>query len=220
MRRVPVVATVLVVLAVAAMIALGMWQLDRRQQKLALLDRYAANQHLPAIALPRVPDDSTLFRQAKAFCLQPVVWHSEAGRAADGSSGWRLIADCRSGAEGPGFAVQLGIAAKLDARPVWKGGAVSGYITHAPQHRALIQAVWSRAPQAMMLVADTPLPGLKPNAPANLDDIPNNHLAYAVQWFIFAAIAAVIYLLALRRRLSPPARPAVAPPLAGGGTRL
>jgi surfeit locus 1 family protein len=30
--------------------------------------------------------------------------------------------------------------------------------------------------------------------------VPNNHLAYAVQWFLFAGVAAVIYALALRRR--------------------
>jgi len=201
MKRLPVLPTLLVALAVAAMIALGIWQLDRRQEKLALLARYAANQHLPAIALPRFPDESVLFRQASAMCLQPVAWHSEAGRAADGSSGWRLIADCRTGAEGPGFSVQLGIASTLTARPAWKGGVVRGYITHAPQHQALIQGAWSRGPQPLMLVADTPLPGLKPNAPANMGDIPNNHFAYAVQWFIFAGIAAIIYAIALRRRL-------------------
>ena len=31
-------------------------------------------------------------------------------------------------------------------------------------------------------------------------DLPNNHLAYAGQWFLFALAAAVIYVLALRRR--------------------
>jgi surfeit locus 1 family protein len=30
--------------------------------------------------------------------------------------------------------------------------------------------------------------------------VPNNHLSYAVQWFLFAAIASVIYVLAVRRR--------------------
>lgn len=208
MRRVPILPTLLVALAVAAMIALGVWQLDRRQEKLALLDRYTANQHLPTIALPPFPDESVLFRRAGAMCLQPVAWHSEAGRAADGAMGWRQIAECRTGAEGPGFMVQLGIAPKLGIKPEWKGGMVRGYITHAPQHRALIQGLWSRAPQRLMLVSDAPLPGLKPNAAANLGDIPNNHLAYAVQWFIFAALAAIIYAIALHRR-------AGAAPLAG-----
>jgi len=31
--------------------------------------------------------------------------------------------------------------------------------------------------------------------------IPNNHLLYAIQWFIFATAAAIIYVLALRKRM-------------------
>jgi surfeit locus 1 family protein len=31
-------------------------------------------------------------------------------------------------------------------------------------------------------------------------NIPNNSFAYAIQWFLFAATALVIYALALRRR--------------------
>jgi surfeit locus 1 family protein len=51
-----------------------------------------------------------------------------------------------------------------------------------------------------MLVATQPAAGLEPSAPPSIIDVPNNHLAYAVQWFLFAGIAAIIYLLALRRR--------------------
>ena len=56
-----------------------------------------------------------------------------------------------------------------------------------------------------MLVADTPPAGLAKNEAPNFDSVPNNHLAYAVQWFLFAGIAAIIYLLALRRRARPAA---------------
>jgi surfeit locus 1 family protein len=34
--------------------------------------------------------------------------------------------------------------------------------------------------------------------------VPNNHLLYAIQWFFFALAAAVIYVLALRRRTQQP----------------
>ncbi len=51
-----------------------------------------------------------------------------------------------------------------------------------------------------MLVADTPAPGLLPTAEPDLSSVPNNHLAYAVQWFLFAGVAGVIYVLALRLR--------------------
>jgi surfeit locus 1 family protein len=35
----------------------------------------------------------------------------------------------------------------------------------------------------------------------SLDEIPNNHRFYAIQWFLFAGIALAIYILALRKRL-------------------
>jgi surfeit locus 1 family protein len=43
---------------------------------------------------------------------------------------------------------------------------------------------------------------LQPNARPDPNDIPNNHLSYAVQWFLFALTALVIYGLALRKRLA------------------
>ena len=51
-----------------------------------------------------------------------------------------------------------------------------------------------------MIVSDTPAPGLKPTAQPNPADIPNNHFSYAVQWFLFAGVATIIYIIALRRR--------------------
>ena len=35
----------------------------------------------------------------------------------------------------------------------------------------------------------------------SMDAIPNNHRFYAVQWFLFAAMAALIYFLAVRKRM-------------------
>jgi cytochrome oxidase assembly protein ShyY1 len=202
-KRIPVLPTILVVLACAAMIGLGIWQLQRLHWKEGLLVRYAANVHEPPIALPRfVTGDDLLFRRASAFCLQPVGWSSEAGRDADGHMGWRTIAQCRTGAEGPGFSVQLGVAHQPAQHPDWKGGPVSGFITTAPNHAPLIAAMLGKSgAEPLMLVADTPPPGLTRNPGPDLSAIPNNHLAYAVQWFLFAGIAAVIYALALRKRL-------------------
>lgn len=202
MKRFPLMATILVGLAVATMIALGFWQLQRRAEKEALLVRYTANRTLPPIAFPRIPvDDGLLFRRADAFCLEPVTWTVEGGRNAKGGVGWRQIVQCRTGAEGPGFAVQVGVGRTADAKPNWRGGEVSGYITHAPDHRPLIAGLLSKAPKTLMIVADKPVPGLEPNPGPDLSAVPNNHLAYAVQWFLFAAVASVIYGIALRRRL-------------------
>lgn len=211
MKRVPVFATILVTLAIIAMVALGVWQLGRRADKAALLAHYARNVTLPPVAFPAIPvDDGLLFRRSSALCLEPVSFAIEGGRNAQGGTGWRQIAQCRTGAEGPGFTVQLGFGKDPHAKPSWKGGPIAGYISHAPDHQPLIAGLFGQtAPKTLMLVADPPLAGLDPNPQPDLSAVPNNHLAYAVQWFIFAAIAAIIYALALRRRgvaESPPGR--------------
>ena len=54
----------------------------------------------------------------------------------------------------------------------------------------------------IMLVSAAAAPGLEPSAKPSPADIPNNHRAYAVQWFLFAGVALLIYALALRRRWS------------------
>jgi len=197
-RRLPIFATILVVAAVAAMIGLGVWQLQRRAEKLALLAVLAANPSKPVIAMP-VPatGDDLLFRRAGAMCFSPVSFSTEGA----GSAGYRIIARCSTGTEGPGFAVQLGTTRDVDFKPDWPGGPVSGMLSHAPSHEPLIASLFGKAgPRPLMLVADKPAPGLAANAVPSIESIPNNHLAYAVQWFAFAAIALVIYGLALRRR--------------------
>ena len=202
MKRVPLLATVIVGLAIVMMVALGIWQLQRRGEKEALLVQLATNQRLAPIAFPAIPiDDSLLFRRASAFCLKPVAWQTRGGRDARGTQGWRQIAHCSTGVEGPGFLVQIGIASSAKAKPDWAGGKVSGYISHAPSDAPLIAAAFSHQPKTLMLIADPPMAGLAPNPAADLSAVPNNHLAYAVQWFLFAAIAAIIYGLALRRRM-------------------
>jgi len=196
-KSLPVIATALVVLAVTAMIALGIWQLNRKAWKEALLARYAANEKLPPVAFPSIPiGDDLLYRRTTAFCLSPTRWETLGA----GSNGWRFIAHCATGAEGPGFAVETGVSHDPDAHPKWQGGEISGTITYAPTQTSLIGSLFATTPRTLMIVADKPLPGLSPSPKPDPASIPNNHLAYAVQWFLFAAIAAIIYAVALRRR--------------------
>lgn len=188
MKRLPLVPTIFVALAVAMMIALGVWQLQRARWKEGLLAQYAAAQNLPPVALPPVPDarNPPLFRRAAAMCLSVASWRAMAGRSAAGAPGWSHVAQCRTGIEGPGLAVDIGWSRDAE-NPAWRGGRVSGRL--APDRA-----------QIYRLVADTPAPGLAASAPPSLDLIANNHRAYAVQWFVFAALALLIYALALRRR--------------------
>lgn len=193
--RVPIVPTLLVALAVAAMLALGMWQLRRMHWKQALLAEYAAAAHRPPVGFPNLPNDQRLlFRRSRTFCLQPTAWRASAGRDRAQRPGYRHVADCRTGAEGPGVAIDMGWSRSPDAPSGWRGGAVTGIIGPDSDARVL-------------LVSDTAAPGLTPSAPPDIAEVPNNHLAYAVQWFAFAAIAAGIYAILLWRRSSGKARP-------------
>ena len=190
-RKLPLLPTLVVGLAVAIMIALGFWQLRRAEEKEALLARYRAAQNMAPIAFPTAPihsDQLPLFRYSTGVCLRPVAKRSTAGQNRSGEPGYVHIVDCSTGAEGPGMSVELGWSKNPNVALNWRGGPVSGII--APDRKT-----------RMRLVAATAPPGLEPSAPPSIDQVPNNHRSYAVQWFLFAAIALTIYILALLKKL-------------------
>ncbi|HEX7822637.1 MAG TPA: SURF1 family protein [Sphingobium sp.] len=201
--RIPVIPTIIVGLAVAIMIALGVWQLDRRQEKAVALGHYHANLSLPETAYPANPTDPAyLFRTVKAHCLRVVSWQTKGGQLPNGAGpGWRQIATCSTGAEGPGLIVDIGMTPDPGAKPAWTGGDVSGTAMWEPDSgSALGRWLGKPAPLRLMIVSATGLAGLKPSPRPDPVEVPNNHLAYAVQWFLFAGVAVIIYPLALRRR--------------------
>ena len=189
-RRVPIFATVLVLAAVGVMIALGFWQLDRRAQKEAMLARYAAAQTLDAeVAWPLDPSqaEAALFRRTTIDCRVEGKDAPLAGYDRQGTVGWAHAVTCvlPSGARAE---VVLGWAKDLTARQ-WPGGQVRGIIAPGAGH-------------SVRLIADPPLAGLAANALPDPKTIPNNHWSYAIQWFLFAGVALVIYAIALRKRLA------------------
>jgi surfeit locus 1 family protein len=190
-RRLPLIPTLVVAAAIAVMIGLGIWQLKRAHWKEALLTRYAQAEKLPPINWPTVPlrdEQLPLFRHATGLCLRAVGNRAVAGENVGGEPGYVHIIDCTTGAEGPGMSVQVGWSKDPNAKVNWRGGPVSGII--APDRRTRMRLVAASAPA-----------GLQSSAPPSLSSIPNNHRYYAVQWFSFAAIAAIIYGLAVRKRL-------------------
>ena len=190
MKHWPVIPTILVTAAVATMIGLGIWQIQRMGEKEAVLARYAAAQDKPAVTYPAVPVESELplFRRSALNCVKVAGWQSVSGKRADGEAGIAHLAECQTGGgEGPGALVAVGWTNKPE-NPDWKGGAVQGVI--APDNNRLIK-----------LVVTDDVPGLQKLAPPSTDSIPNNHLIYAIQWFFFAFAAAVIFLLAVRKKM-------------------
>ncbi|WP_106640300.1 SURF1 family protein [Allosphingosinicella vermicomposti] len=200
MKRLPLLPTVIVGAAIATMIGLGIWQLQRADWKEGLIARYEAASGLPPVAWPSVPpaDDDLLYRRAEGFCTEVTGWRAVAGHNANAQTGWSHIAACRTGAEGPGMQVDMGWSRDA-AAPDWTGGRVSGVIAPDSVHR-------------IRLVSIEAAPGLVPSAAPDPGEMPNNHLSYAIQWFLFAGIAGVIYGLALRHRqkglTAPPVPPA------------
>jgi surfeit locus 1 family protein len=205
MKRIPIVATTVVALCVAVMIALGVWQLQRAKWKDALIARYTTNLTLPPMTFqPLAPvSDDAMFRKSQVHCLRVLHWREEGGQTPTNQPGYRHIADCVTGAEGPGALVDVGVSAIPNTTPAWQGGVVDGIVTTEPDHTSLIGKLFGKSvPPRPMLVADRPAPGLAASAPPSTDEISNNHMAYAVQWFLFAGVAVVIYVLALRKKMA------------------
>jgi cytochrome oxidase assembly protein ShyY1 len=195
-RAFPWVPTVMVALALPILVGLGLWQISRMHWK----DQLIAEMHAAAIS-PRLIIDGAIpataaFREVKLTLDCPTQKPNyEAARNKRGESGWSTILIC-AGPEREGVELLLGWSARPDGwdrmganRPAAGPREVNGTILrgHKVQWR---------------LYAEDEPPPLQPIQPPAPQDLPNNHLSYAIQWFSFAAILAVIYGLWLRRWLA------------------
>lgn len=208
MGRVPVIPTIIVIAAAAVMVVLGVWQLGRMAEKEELIARYQANPQLPvitdfALIAPGSPVEGlvggkvrhledSLFRRVTVACENPQNWKGVAGRNASDQAGYVHMFECErmvgSLDDEPTEIVLFATIgwSRSPQQPEWPGGTVTGIL--------------STAGEDYEVVASEPQAGLEPLARPDPGDLPNNHLAYAGQWFFFALTALVIYFLALRRR--------------------
>ncbi len=199
MKRIPILPTLLVLLAVGVMVRLGFWQLDRLGQKEALLARYADAAQFSADVQPEQfggNRDLILYHHTAFVCRAVTTRSAIAGLSAKGESGIAHTVLCQadraSSTAGTGFPITVTLGwSSNPAPPAWDGGPVSGTI--APMGKTGVR-----------VVADPPLASLAANARPDPANIPNNHLSYAAQWFLFALTALAIYALALRKRLAAP----------------
>jgi cytochrome oxidase assembly protein ShyY1 len=90
------------------------------------------------------------------------------------------------------MSVEVGWSKDPNAKVNWAGGPVSGIIV--PDRRSRMRLVAAGAP-----------PGLQPSKTPDVSTAtpvtPAGHRGYAATWFALAAIALVIYALAVRKRL-------------------
>lgn len=205
MKRLPPIPTIFVAAAVATMIGLGIWQLQRASWKEALLAEYSRATTMPAVDLDPLlaggrPLPDLSFRRALVTCeARDAAVDARAGRNMADVTGQVFYVNCRPGASGP--AGRLRINAGWAPRPnvvrrLSLSGIVAGQLGHIGEDGPIT------------LTAATPSSPLARSQPPALENIANNHLLYAWQWFFFAAAAAVIYALALRKRNRPKLPPA------------
>lgn len=210
LRRLPVLSTIVVLIAVGVMIRLGFWQLDRLQEKETAIATFSAAQsmgpagHLDAMELE---SDQLGYRTATVTCERTRPEMLVAGANIKGIAGWAHAVPCLIENFEGHKQLPVIVGWSKDLRSIaWSGGEVTGTLVpgkrggiELPEHKATFGFVQN---SRYYLVADPPLPGLEANARPNPRDIPNNHLSYAVQWFLFALVALVIYALAVRKRLA------------------
>jgi len=195
MKRIPIFPTFLVVAAASVMVWLGFWQLGRADEKAEMISRYSTAVDLPPVSSGDLLDaDQYLFRRTTIECDEPKGWRAIAGRNDRDQTGYVHQFECRKGRMMPGLddffyrpALIVAVGWSTSPRqPEFSGGEVEGIITQAGND--------------LKITSSTPLAGLQPLAKPDPNDLPNNHLAYAGQWFFFALTALAVYGFALRSR--------------------
>ena len=228
MRRFPWILTVLTAAAVALLIGLGVWQVQRLRWKEGLIAAAEA-----AAMKPPEPLDAVLaggdveFRKAMMVCpglaTAPYV---ELQSIHEGRAGVRLISACRPVGRDDVLLVDRGFVADGQAaRPRVLASTLPlvligelrltpapGALTPPPANNrfyardnaAMAKALGVREPvrpeTVFALTAINPeVPALRPSAPPAA--FSNNHFGYALTWFGLAIALAGFYVALLRLRL-------------------
>lgn len=227
MRRFPWILTVLSALLLAALVSLGVWQVQRLQWKNGLIARAEAEAAMPVTGLRR-PDDLVEFRRLEISCpgldTAPYV---EMQSVQDSEVGVRLISACTPSETNMVLLVDRGfVAGTISARPPVEPSDRSVMLIgqfrtvpepglFAPPPPAHGERFLARDEAAMAEYLEAgPVAGtvfaltssnpewlaLKPSAPPAA--FSNNHLGYALTWFGLALALAGFYIVLLRRKFS------------------
>ena len=202
MKRVPVLATLVVFVMLAILVGLGIWQLQRREWKRDLIARLEMAPKLPLLepgdfTAAMNGDKSIQYRRAELLCSPGTVlpYDIKGGSSARGDSGYLVLVSCRPNRKPPDIVAVAGWTMRPDAVrvPIHVDTVFTGLVIERPYGDA------AGRPQ-FMLIPDTAVPPLVPSMRPNAGDMPDNHLSYAGQWFGLAAALVAIYGIWLRRR--------------------
>jgi surfeit locus 1 family protein len=228
-RPLPVLSTVTLV-ALAILVGLGLWQLDRRDQKHALRDEMQRRMIAPAVAIESllVDDAHVAFRHATAQGAfdhtQESYVFSPRSDPAGTRLGYKVVTPLRLTANAvvmvdrgwvpeekraPATRLKGQIEGPLSLRGVLRPATAPGVFTPHPN---LVEHIWYVHDIGAMAAAHGLAPAtllyLEASAPVSggpepkLDapDIADNHLQYALTWFGLGIALVVIYLVYHRSR--------------------
>ena len=228
--RFPVVLTVLAVLLLGVLLALGVWQVQRMQWKEGLMDGAEAAAGQPPLPLAEALKlENPEFRRVLLTCRGlAAASFVELQSIENGDAGVRLVSACRPEGVEATLLVDRGfVSAEISARPSVKAAdtmpvVITGGLRRAPAPSALTPPpaegrFYGRDAEAMARALKVVGPvspftvfattstnpdwqALKPSAPPAA--FTNNHLGYALTWFGLAVALIAFYAVLLRRRMT------------------
>jgi surfeit locus 1 family protein len=203
MMRLPVIPTIITAAGILILCGLGRWQLDRREWKADLIARAEAASSLPPVTpaefrAAMAGDISVQYRSAAIGChagpRKP--YDLRPGSSYTGTSGYFVVVSCRPNDLPPDIVAVAGWTRRVDAQD----------LTLELDHEltgVVIENPYGKAPDRprFMLIPDAAIAPLARPAQPQASELPDNHLAYALQWFGLAVALAAVYGVWLRRRL-------------------
>jgi surfeit locus 1 family protein len=220
--------TLFTVPAIVVLIGLGVWQLERLEWKLGIIANIESRTGLPPIALPpndAIDPDALEYRPVTVrgrFQHEKEMHLIAASRR--GNSGYQVITPLER-ADGGTVLVNRGWVPKEKVDPATRSeGQLPGEVTvtglvRKPWHQgwfvpdnnperniwfygdaqAMARHAGVDAPPVFIEADATENPGGFPIGGQTRLNIPNDHLGYALTWFGFAVVLAVIYFVYHRR---------------------
>lgn len=214
----------------AALIALGVWQLDRLHWKLALIAEMNTNMHAPAIPIRQALLLPPASREYRRVALQGRFLNAKEALVfaanRQGEAVYHVVTPMQFD-DGAIYLVDRGIVPPSLRNPSARASGemegeqhVTGIVRtpdppgpFTPQPD-LAQRVWYARDTKSIAASDhiglaspviveadaTPNPGGWPKGGQTVVDLPNNHLQYAITWFLMAAALFVFYFVFHRAR--------------------
>lgn len=202
-RGYPVGATLLTLVMLPILLALSYWQFAiRRPWKAELIARLEAAKTLPPVTghdyyRAMIGLDNLQYRRAEVDCRPGRVrpYDTKGGTSANDDGGFLVLVDCNDHARHakPDLVVVAGWTLRPDrVRTLDLDTRFTGTLIEHPY------GTEAGRPQ-FMLIPTTAVAPLVPSRTPVPDDLPDNHLSYALQWLAFAATLAGVYLVYLRQ---------------------